>query len=168
MRLVRVFVAHEFLGVAGYRGMAGTGGLAGGDGENPTLEHRAPNRDVIQLHRLDGKGVLFEDREVGDLAGSDAAEFVLLLPRIRRFDGDGAQGVFHADTLLGAGHAAGGRDAIDRAPDEIEGGAGAHRQVGVEGEGDVVLQDRGAAHHGIGALLGQDQTSPYLSAKPTG
>jgi len=53
--------------------------------------------------RQDGEGFLLEHREVGDLAGGDAAGLVLLPPRISRFDGDGPQGVLHPDTLLGSG-----------------------------------------------------------------
>src|SRR5208283_4223546 len=107
--------------------------------EYPSLEHRAPDGDVIQLDRFYSKWILIEDREIGDFAGADTAEFVLLLPRIRRLDGDSSEGVLHADAFLGARHAARRRDAVDSAPHEIKWVARSHRQVGVKGEWNMVL-----------------------------
>ena len=58
-----------------------------GEREEPSFEHRSPNRHVSKFHRRQRVGVIIEDGEAGDLAWRYAADLVFLPPRIGGLDG---------------------------------------------------------------------------------
>ena len=109
------------------------------DGEHAAFKNGGQDRYILEPYRLNCKGVLRQNREVGDFSGGDTAQIVFLPPSIRGVNRHGPQGIFNPDALLRPGYPAGWRHPVNAAPDEEQRITGSHRQVGMKGKRYVAL-----------------------------
>ena len=120
------------------------------DRNDPALVHRAPDPDVLDLHRIDRQWVVGQDGEVGELAGHDAADLLLQLHRVRRVEGHGLQRAERAHALFGPAEVAVVGDAIDPGPHQEQRLSRRHRHVRVVRVRDSRTFDVAHPHHHIG------------------
>ena len=102
------------------------------------FEDGAPDRDVLEVagRRLERVGL--QHREVGFLAGADAADLMLHAEDVGGVDGDRAHRLFDGQPLLRRHDRAALAQPVDRDPGRGQRQRRRHGEIGVQGKRDVV------------------------------